>query len=235
MKKMLLFSIVINIICLPLASIYIIRKIQFYSDNNTDSKSTYSFNIFQKIKNSEYKLLTTDTSSVVFLGDSYTQNFDVAEFFNSANIKNRGIIGDGIAQLRNRIDYILAGRPKKIFIMIGINDLLNGVPAQVVANGVDSLTMTIKKSSPTTKIYIQSVIPTNWKTYTTNELVLPKINALNQLLNENSKRSGITYIDLYRLFLGKKGIKPEYDSGDSLHLNGNGYLVWHDALKPYLN
>ena len=232
MKKMLLISLVINIICIPLALIYIIRKIQFYKN---ESKSTYSYNTFQAIKNSEYRLLTTDTSSIVFLGDSYTQNFDVSEFFNSANIKNRGIIGDGINQLRDRINNILAGRPKKIFILIGINDLLSGVPVQTVARGIDSLTLKIKQNSPSTNIYIQSVIPTNWKIYATNEPVLSKINMLNQLLKEVSKMRGGIYIDLYNLFLGKGGIKPEYDSGDNLHLNGNGYLVWRDALRSYIN
>ena len=44
----------------------------------------------------------------------------------------------------------------------------------------------------------------------------------------------MTWIDLYKLFDDGTGhLKREY-TNDGLHLMGPAYLVWRDAIKPYV-
>ncbi|HEX8021176.1 GDSL-type esterase/lipase family protein [Mucilaginibacter sp.] len=234
MKRGLILSIIVNMICLPLAGIYIVRKIQFYNSLAPNSTTVSNENVFWKIRNSEFKTLQIDSNSIVFVGDSNTQNFEISEAFSNINIKNRGIILDGTTSLLGRINYIANNRPKKIFIQIGINDLLSGVPSQVVVDDINRMIKQIKNISPKTTIFIQSVFPTNWNKYKDKTPVLRDIIDLNNKLQTLSSKSGCTYIDLFHLLIKEKGLNPQYDCGDNLHLNGQGYLVWRNSIEKFI-
>ena len=64
--------------------------------------------------------------STLFLGDSLTEYGNWRELFPGLDIKNRGIAGDTTDGVLHRLDGITALSPDKIFLMIGINDLLMG-------------------------------------------------------------------------------------------------------------
>lgn len=235
MKKMLLASIILNIICLPLASMYVVRKIQFYNSLAPKSTTFPNENIIWKIRNSEFKAFEIDSNSIVFIGDSQTQNFEIAEAFNDIHVKNRGIALDGTASVLSRINYIADKHPRKIFIQIGINDLLSGVQPQIVTNDVNKMIKQIKSVSPQTLIFVQSVFPTNWNKYKDHKPVLNDIVELNKQLQALSDKSDCIYVNLFSLLLKGNGLNPRYDSGDSLHLNGQGYLLWRDCIKQFIN
>ncbi|UOE51387.1 GDSL-type esterase/lipase family protein [Mucilaginibacter sp. SMC90] len=235
MKKGFILSIILNVICLPLATIYVIRKVQFYQDIFSKSAPLQNENLFWKIRNSEFKTLEIDSNSIVFIGDSHTQNFEVAEYFNNIDLKNRGVILDGAASVLERLDYIVNKHPKKIFIQIGINDLLSGVQPKAIAEYINSMVGLIKKASPQTSIFIQSVFPTNWNRYKDHKPVFDDIRGLNKQLEILSHKNNSTYINLFTLLVKGNGLNPKYDCGDSLHLNGQGYQVWRDAIKPFIN
>jgi len=68
-----------------------------------------------------------DSSSIVFIGNSLTQQYELAEFFKNVNVKNRGINGDNSSGILSRVGDIVKFHPKKIFIENGVNDLKEGV------------------------------------------------------------------------------------------------------------
>lgn len=234
MRKGLIISIIVNILCLPLASIYLVRKIQFYNSLAPKPTSIQNENIFWKIRNSEFKTFEVDSNSIVFIGDSHTQFFEVAEAFNNINCKNRGIALDAAESLLNRINYIANKHPQKIFIQIGINDLLNGIAPQMVADKVSEIVEQIKDKSPRTLVFIQSVFPTNWNKYNDHKPVLNEIVILNNKLRNIHNKYNCTYVDLFSSLLKGNGLNPEYDCGDSLHLNGLGYRLWRDNIKHFI-
>jgi len=166
-----------------------------------------------------------DSTDVIFAGDSHTLQFQLEELFHSLKVKNRGINSETSDGLLNRADELTKGRPSKIFIEIGVNDL-NREPVSYVKESINVLILKIKKNSPRTKIYLESVLPTI--------LLLPKIKELNKLLPGVANSNKITFIDLDPYFMGN-GLKEQYDSGDRLHLNGEGYLEWRDVLLKYFN
>ncbi len=56
----------------------------------------------------------------------------------------------------------------------------------------------------------------------------------NKGLEKMCQRLGVTFINLYPLFVGGDGkLKAEY-TNDGLHLMGGAYLIWRDALLPYV-
>jgi len=66
-----------------------------------------------------------------------------------------------------------------------------------------------------------------------NRYNLPQIAVLNKRLRDIANTRHITFINLDPYFLDN-GLKKQYDSGDGVHLNGEGYLKWRDILKTYL-
>ena len=75
-----------------------------------------------------FEVFPKDSNSIIFLGNSLTQNFEVTELLKDLRIKNRGIYGDFTAGVVNRITPIIQTHPKKVFRGIGLNDLLHNIP-----------------------------------------------------------------------------------------------------------
>ena len=75
------------------------------------------------------------------------------------HVKNRGISGDICMGVYDRLDAILKGKPAKIFLLIGINDVSRGTSADTIVNRIGMITQKIKQDSPKTKLYLQSVLP----------------------------------------------------------------------------
>ncbi len=173
---------------------------------------------------------------IVMLGNSLTDGCEFNELLGNRHIKNRGIVGDIVQGLIDRIGLIIKGQPKKLFIMSGVNDISHDVSADSIARVTEKLIVMVKQGSPRTKIYLQSLLPFNndvreWKLLKGREHVVVEANIL---LEEVAKRQGVTWVNLYPLFVDDQGRLRADLTNDGLHLMGKGYLIWRDALKPYL-
>lgn len=173
---------------------------------------------------------------IVMLGNSLTDGCEFNELMGNRHIKNRGIVGDIIQGLIDRIGPIIKGQPKKLFIMSGVNDISHDVSADSIARAMEKLIVMVKQGSPRTKIYLQSLLPFNndvreWKLLKGRDHVVVEANAL---LEQVAHRQGVTWINLYPLFVDDQGRLRADLTNDGLHLMGKGYLIWRDAIKPYI-
>ena len=174
---------------------------------------------------------TMDTSKVIFLGNSITEGFDLEKFFLESKPINRGISGDHIDGLLERLDYsVVKLKPSRLFVMIGINDIGAGDSDSLIQSNYQKLLRTILKSLPNTRVYIQSILPTTaiWA-----NCPVDKIQRTNKLIQDFSTRFGFTWIDLYSKFATEDGyLKKDYTI-DGLHLNSKGYVYLSTILKKY--
>lgn len=173
---------------------------------------------------------------IVMLGNSLTDGCEFNELMGNRHIKNRGIVGDIVQGFIDRIDPIIKGQPKKLFIMGGVNDISHDVSADSIARVMEKLIVMVKQGSPRTKIYLQSLLPFNnevreWRLLVGREHVVVEANIL---LEQVARRQGVTWINLYPLFADDQGRLRADLTNDGLHLMGKGYLIWRDALRPYL-
>ena len=172
---------------------------------------------------------------IVMLGNSLTDGAEWNELLDNRHVKNRGIVGAIVQGYIDRLEPILKGQPKKIFILGGVNDISHDVSGDSIARAMERLIVLIKTRSPRTKIYLQSMLPFNnevreWKLLRGREHVVVEGN---RALEQVARRQGVTWIDLYPLFVDGQGrLRAEY-TNDGLHLMGKAYLVWRDAIKPY--
>lgn len=175
-------------------------------------------------------------SDIVFLGNSLTDGAEFAELFGNRHIKNRGIVGDIIQGLIDRLEPILEGQPKKLFVLSGVNDISHDVDGDSIGRVMEKLIVMVKQRSPRTKIYIQSMLPINndfgrYKRLVGKEQVV--IDG-NRALEEVARRQGVTWIDLFPLFADEQGKLRRDLTNDGLHLMGDGYIIWRDAIKQFV-
>lgn len=198
------------------------------SDDEINKYSDYYY-----IKSLIYDSLDKNSNAIVFLGDSITDGYEWGEYFKNYNIQNRGINGDTLAGVLDRVDTITKENPDSIFIMIGINDFRNGKTVDYIIKQYKILLQKIQKDSPNTKIYIQSVLPVNikmanYETY--NNKNIDELNGeLTKLENENIK-----YINIYDSLKTDDNQLNEKYTYDGIHLNGTGYQIWINLISKYV-
>ncbi len=174
-------------------------------------------------------------NDIIMLGNSLTDGAEWNELLRNPRVKNRGIIGDIVQGLYERMEPILKGKPRKIFILSGVNDVSHGVDGDSIGRAMEKLIILIKQRSPRTKIYLQSMLPFNtdvqmWKLLKDREQVV--IDG-NRAMEEVARRQHVTWINLYPLFVDKNGKLREELTNDGLHLLGPGYIIWRDAILKY--
>lgn len=170
----------------------------------------------------QFAALSSSPDDVVFLGDSITELSRWHELFPGAPVRNRGISGDTTDGVLRRLDQITAGKPAKVFLLIGTNDLLWDTPEEEIAGNIERIVDRIATESPTTEIYVQSVLPRGID-YREN------VETLNAMVRARLG-SDATWIDLYPLFLADDGSIRDDLANDELHLLGPGYVIWRDHI-----
>lgn len=179
-----------------------------------------------------FKQLPKVKNAIVFIGNSITDGGEWQELLDCKKCINRGISGDISFGVLARLDDALKSKPKKIILLIGINDISRGVPNEMIIDNYKAFVSRTKALSPRTKIYLQSVLPTNntfRKFVDKNE---ESIKILNAAMLEMAKHTeGVTFIDLYSKFLDSDGRLDKKYTNDGLHLLGEGYVLWAKILK----
>ena len=172
-------------------------------------------------------------NQIVFLGNSITaEGGNWGEKLNYTNIRNRGIAGDVTDGVLARIDEIIYFKSKAVFLLIGINDLWNfspGIPStKYISNNILKIAKEIKKGSPETQVYVQTILPTS------KSIFVESINKINNTIKSKSSKFNFTVIDLHSHFENNDGfIKKEFTT-DGIHLNSKGYKVWIVIVSPLI-
>jgi len=181
----------------------------------------------------QFEMLPDTENEIVFLGNSITDQAEWHEIFNNMKVKNRGIGGDDTDGILERLGEVVSSHPDKIFLMIGTNDLAYGKKVEYVVGNFKAILDTIATQSPATKVYIQSVLPTEDAIHTTRSNA--EIRKINTQLQEICRERDLTYIDLYSVF-AREDQKLNLDySIDGLHLNGRGYILWKEIIEQFVN
>ncbi|MBX9850902.1 MAG: sialate O-acetylesterase [Cytophagaceae bacterium] len=173
------------------------------------------------------------TGKIIFLGNSITEMGPWHKLLNDSAVINRGIGGDVTFGVLRRLDDIINRKPSKLFIMIGINDIGKDIPVTVIAANYRKIIERISKESPATEIYIQSILPVNssYPFFPQHYDKLEYVIKTNKLLKDLAAEKHIRFINLFPLFLDKKGKLDYQYTTDGLHLNEKGYMLWVNYLK----
>ncbi|WP_266367806.1 GDSL-type esterase/lipase family protein [Tellurirhabdus rosea] len=195
---------------------------------DTSFRSTY-----YEQKRTLYESLPVERNSILFIGDSITDTAEWAELLGNSRIKNRGISGDLSFGVLARLDALIAAKPEKVFLMIGVNDLARGVADSVIIRNYRQMAERFRRQSPQTRIYWQSVLSTNdsFPQFKRHQGKMQNIRALNDALRTLASQTGQTFVDLHPYLSDSDGKLDARYTNDGLHLNGTGYSRWVEALR----
>ena len=192
---------------------------------------------FRNHRYDSFKAMSVKGDNIVFIGNSITDMHCWPEAFVTSTgeylpIVNRGNSGTYSTEQSDNLESYISGKPKKVFMMIGTNDIatsggLNASPEQVLAY-VKSIVTRIHARSPQTKVYLYSILKNNTSNRVeatwlkTNEIVKAYADATDK----------VTYIDLYdKLANVASGGQWSYDN---LHLTAGAYQKWCETICTYL-
>jgi len=166
-------------------------------------------------------------ADIVMLGDSNIQFAEWSELMNRP-VANRGIAGDTIDDVRQRLEDVVVLRPKILFLLVGCNDLQRGATPQEVAQKHSALVRELQARLPTTRLVVQALLPIH-RPQRTSPAAIAETNAL---LARAAEAEGVAFLDVGRALEDPTGqLDPRY-SLDGLHVSGEGYRVWANMLLP---
>lgn len=229
-KIILLLSISCGLLfCMVLFLLY--RGGYFTSLYNTINAVPYSYgdNAQYIQRESMFEISPATKADIIFVGDSITARGEWQEFFPDKVVLNRGIDSDVTEGVYNRLSVIIEAKPEKIFLMIGINDLRQNIPTETTVDYYEKTLDTLQASLPDCEIYVQSVLPVNSSTGIPNT----QVQTLNVAIKELADSRNLIYIDLYSLLVDETNDLPSVYSVDGVHMTGEAYEIWLDALKEY--
>ena len=183
-------------------------------------------------------------NDIVMLGDSLTEGGDWASYFaqwlpEGVSVVNRGIVGDDAPGIYDRLHQILPGKPKKIFLLVGVNDISHQITSDSVLVDIEKVVKEIRQQCPETKLYIQSLLPYNFEKciYKTMNKVdkTMTIRRVNKGLKKMARKYNVKFIYLYDYFKAPGSLHLDARfTKDGLHINKDAYKIWANALKKYV-
>ena len=179
-----------------------------------------------------------DEERVVFMGDSITDGWKLAEYFPGAPYVNRGISGQTTPQmlLRFRPDVIDL-QPKVVVILAGTNDIAGNTGAMTlldIENNYESMVELAHAHG--INVVFASIMPiSDYNKNAQGTQIIrstqrrpEQILALNEWIKKYCAEKKLVYLDYYSAMADDKGFLKAELANDGLHPNAKGYGL----IKP---
>ena len=231
MRKVLIISLLGNVFAL-LVVLFLTNKLGGISNIIFKLKHKHAIAKMEQ-RNSQFENSETAEGSIIFLGDSITEQGEWSELFPALRVLNRGISGDGINGVKNRLDEIKRHQPSKIFLMIGVNDLCYHSPTEVIQYYKKLLDIMVAEFG-SNRIFVQSILPVNNEIYQTgtDNTQIDKVNAA---LVDFCNAKQINYLLIATHLKDKNNQLDKVYTADGIHINGFAYKIWSKSIKHWLS
>jgi len=168
-----------------------------------------------------------ERDTLLFLGDSLTQEGSWQEWFPEQRVLNHGVGGDTTDAVLDRIDDVVAARPDEIVLLIGTNDLGTRQTVEHLVRTTETICVTLRRELPGSRMLLVSVLPRGRE-------FAQRIREANIHLRQFASTVRAQFLDLWPALAQEDGeIDPRF-SADRLHLTDEGYQAWLDELRPAL-
>jgi acyl-CoA thioesterase I len=168
---------------------------------------------------------------VVFLGDSITDYWKLADYFPGRPYINRGIDGQTTPQMLVRFQRdVIRLHPKVLVVLAGTNDVA-GVTGPASDDEIEAnwATMAELATAHEIRMVFASLLPVNNYTADAREsyALRPRrrILALNAWLKNFCAKKGFVYLDYFSAMVDREGMLERGLSDEGLHPNAAGYKV----------
>ena len=216
------------------------------------------------LENQELLKKPADSGRVVFMGDSITELWRLADSFPGQPYVNRGISGQTSSQMLARMMAdVVALKPRAVVILAGTNDIsraTGAVTAQMVEDNIKAMAQLAQANG--IKVILSSILPTDDTPMPTapaapatgrgagpqapagvppvprrrnSEMRPPSdITTLNAWMKGYAASSGAIYIDYYSAVVDASGMFRDGLSRDGVHPTPEGYAIMTPLVSAAL-
>jgi lysophospholipase L1-like esterase len=179
--------------------------------------------------NQRLQQLPPDRGRVVFLGDSITDAWKLAQYFPDRPYVNRGISGQTTPQMLVRVfPDVVALKPAAMIVLAGTNDIAGNTGFSTLTMIEDNLQgITELAQAHGIKVILCSLTPVSDYTNRKQTPQRPPadILKLNAWIREYAAGANAVFADYYAALADERGMLKEGFSGDGLHPNDQGYAL----------
>jgi len=173
---------------------------------------------------------TVPALSAVFIGDSHVEGLHADAVASPA--VNYGIGGDTTAGILARLGIYTNSLPhaSAVFICVGVNDMLHRDNQQIAANSWRILT-NLPPGRPVVWAAVPPLCEWNYphRAVINNARIADLNSRLAQLF---APVRNVAFVHAPPNLLDEEGnLSAQYDAGDGIHLNADGYRLWITALQ----
>jgi lysophospholipase L1-like esterase len=182
-------------------------------------------------------LKSSTPTRVVFMGDSITENWVMAD----PSLFKNGIVGRGISGqttpqmlIRFRSD-VVALKPRAVHIMAGTNDVAGNTgptTAQDYKNNIMSMVEIAKANG--IDVILASIPPAAQFSWRPGLDPKPRIRELNDWLRSYAAKEGLKYIDYHAVLAGSADELKDELGNDGVHPNRAGYAKMRQLVEPLI-
>ncbi len=185
--------------------------------------------------NSEVQPIAKGEKRVVFLGDSITDSWKLAEYFPDQPYLNRGISGQTTPQMliRMRPD-VIAHKPKVLLVLAGTNDISanTGVVTDEFIQGNIASIVELAHANGI-KVILASILPiSDYNQNSKGEAIVrsvqrppERILALNKWIQNYCQEKSLVYLDYFSAMVDDRGFLKAELANDGLHPHAEGYKI----------
>jgi lysophospholipase L1-like esterase len=174
---------------------------------------------------------TPKENRVVFIGDSITDYWKLADYFPGKPYVNRGIDGQTTPQMLVRFRQDVIGlHPKVLVVLAGTNDIARVTgPARNEDIEANYASMAELARAHQIRVVFASLLPAHNYTPEAKESFTlrprERILELNAWLKDYCAKNGLVYLDYFSALIDDHGILRRDLSDDGLHPNAAGYKM----------
>jgi lysophospholipase L1-like esterase len=168
---------------------------------------------------------------VIFLGDSITDYWKLADYFPGKPYINRGIDGQTTPEMLVRFRQdVIDLHPKVVVVLAGTNDIA-GVTGPTLNEDIEAnyASMAELTRAHRIRIVFASVLPVHNYTHDAEESFAlrprDRILALNKWLRDYCAKNRLVYLDYFGALVDERGMLKRALSDDGLHPTDAGYKI----------
>lgn len=185
--------------------------------------------------NAEVQPPANGENRVVFLGDSITDGWKLAEYFPNQPYINRGISGQTTPQMLIRMQPdVIAHKPKVMVLLAGTNDISanTGVVTNEFIEGNIRSIVELSHANGI-NVVLSSIMPiSDYNKNAKGEQIVRSIQrppdrilAINKWMKSYCDEKGLVYLDYFTAMVDDKGFLKAELANDGLHPNAEGYKI----------
>lgn len=169
-------------------------------------------------------------ADAVFLGDSITEAISFYGFVDRSRIiADKGLT---VSKAMDRVEDVATLKPSKVFILFGMNDILEIEKSEKFIDNYVKLISKIRTKLPDSQIYVQSILPVDLKVEREKPLLTnSRIEEFNKALQNMAEREDVKYLNINSAAKAYNGnlLEP-----DGIHYIHKFYDIWLSYIREHI-